>query len=124
MKVVKQGETVSRSTRVEGEVVVKHHVTQHQTLGDVEVTWKFDFTDVTHEQLLELASRDLVIKARPQFKKLKAEEAEKWDGKVFSVKEMLESQRATVDNLTKATRAVEKMSPEELEQLKKLLLES
>jgi len=86
---VKQGEKVPRSVTVEGTKVIRKHVTEHGRLGDVLLTWSFDFERVSHEDIMELASRAVLIGARPKFKKSSVVEAATWDNRVFSVADYL-----------------------------------
>ncbi len=115
MENVKHGDTISRYTKVDGNVVHKHHVTRNNpTKSAYEMDWYFDFENVNHDELLELASRDLVIKHRPQFKSAPADTLEGWGNKTFSVREFLDRERRnTLSPEEKVRNAVAKMSPEQ-----------
>ena len=98
-----------RTTTVDGEIVTRKHVTEHKT-GKCYLTWRFDFTDVTHDQLLELASRAVLIGERPRFKSCVADHIPEWDDKTFDVSTFVSRERvkksplATVmDNVGKLT---------------------
>ena len=121
LKYVLDGETVNRSTTVstESNTVRKHHVTEHKT-GKIECDWTFDFSGVTHAELLELASRDIVIKHRPKFKALKSSEVPGWINKTFSVREFLDnSGRSSLTDAEKASKLLAKMDSEEVAKILK-----
>lgn len=121
VKYVLDGETVNRKTTVslEGNTVTKHHVTEHKT-GKVECDWTFDFSNVTQEELLELASRDLVIKMRPKFKAIKSSDIPEWKEKTFNVREFLDGAgRSTLSDSEKFARLAGKLSKDEVAQLLK-----
>lgn len=115
MRNVIKGETVSRYTNVDGDTVHKHHVTMNKaSASEYEMDWAFDFSGVTREELMVLASRDLVIKARPVFKSLPADALDEWDDRVFSVREILDTEnRTTLSPDEKARRAVSKLTDEQ-----------
>jgi len=116
MKIVKQGEKSVKSTVIAGDVVTKQHVTlNHNTKADYQLTWKFDFEDISRGELLLVASRALVIALRPEFKAASAAELESWDNRTFSVREYLDSERAKVDDIEKARRILGKLTPEQRE---------
>lgn len=109
-----KGETYNRSRTVDVDTlnVNVKHVTAHKS-GDYYLTWNFDFTDVTQEQLLDLATRSLVIDARPQFKNCPENEIDSWDDKTFKVADMLVKQRRGKSDAQKAADLFAKLSPEE-----------
>lgn len=111
MRIVEKGTAISRYTKIDGEKVHKHHVTMNKsTSTEYELDWTFDFTDVTHDELLLIASRDLVIKSRPVFKLLPASELSGWDEKVFSVREMLDTEtRSTLTPEQKVMKNITKL---------------
>lgn len=123
---VKKGEEVKRWTTVDTEksVVTKHHVTQHGE-GDSktfhQLTWKFDFSNVTQEQLLELASRDLVIKKRTGFRGIPVKEIPQWDGITFDVAEFMKKERSKLSPMERAKKAVGNLSEEDRQALLKEL---
>lgn len=123
MNIVKQGETARRETTVDGDTVVCHHVTLNKpTDSHYQLCWKFDFKDVTNEQLLELATKHLVIQMRPQFKNDK-EPGDKWDGKNFSVSAYLAKEGRRKSQLEKAAVATAKLSDDEKEFLMQQLMD-
>ena len=114
MNIVKQGEKSVKSTEIAGDVVTKRHVTlNHSTKADYQLTWLFDFEDVTREELLLVASRALVIALRPEFKQAVAADLGSWDHRTFFVREYLDSERAKVADSAKARRLFSKLSPEQ-----------
>lgn len=113
---VKQGETISRVTEIDPSdknVVKNFNVTKHQ-IGDFAITWFFDFTDVSREQLMLLATRSLVIDARPTFKKCPSDEIDNWDGKTFKVQSMLNKSRAKKSTADKVKNLLKDMTPEQI----------
>ena len=116
----------SRTTKVnlDENTVVKTHVTQHGDGDKVAKTyhkmqWTFDFKDVTHEELLEVASRELVIGARPKFKKCPINEVKSWEQKTFSVRKILDAERTSLSPEEKAVRALQGLTPEQLAEVLK-----
>ena len=89
------------------------------------VDWTFDFADVDEEELLELASRGVVIDTQREWRSLPDNQrlSDAWAKRTISVRDVLDRERTrgTVDPLQAATRLVGKMSPEQLAQLKALL---
>lgn len=126
MKIVTSKDTVKKWTKVEGDVVTRHHVTVHGEGSDrvnVELTWKFDFTGVPREAILELASRAVLIGTRPRFRSTPRSAIEEWDNKTISVAEYLERERGPVDPAARIRAAAAKLSPEQLAELLKELEE-
>jgi len=114
MRKVKQGEKVSRVTTVDGQVVTVVHVTEHSTEGKVVLNWKFDYTDVTEDEMLREMSRAHVIDMRPAWKKLGAGEAEKQADMTVNMREYLDRERRIAkSDGEKAGNLLDKMSPEE-----------
>lgn len=114
MKIVKQGEKAARSVTVNGDMVERVHVTLNKpTKAEYQLTWSFNFEDVTREELLIIASRALVIAYRPDFKTTKANDLQAWDNRTFNVREYLDSERAKVDDLEKVRRLMAKLTPEQ-----------
>ena len=123
MRIVKQGETVARTTTVNvGEqLVVKHHVTKHKDGTLYEMDWTFDYSGCTDAEILEVASRDSVIKARNAFKLLSQSQLEAWETRTFNVAAMLTHERAKVSELDKSQRANAKLNKDELMVVKQQL---
>ena len=124
METVKQGETVHRITTVDASVqtVTKYHVTTHKSGGNYAVRWTFDYSGCTPEQILELASRDSVIKARPEFKKVALADIDTWQDRTFDVAAMLERQRTTQTPFQKVSGNVPLLSKADRDALKEQLL--
>ena len=118
MKIVKQGEKAARAVKIEGDTVTRTHVTLNKpTKADYELTWAFDFSDVSRDELMTIASRAIVIALRPEFKEAPASELGAWDNRTFSVREYLDSERSKVDDSEKARRLLAKLTPEQREAL-------
>ena len=65
MKHIKSGEAEPRTMSVRDEVVNVHHVTLNKpTDSNYALDWAFDFEDVSHNELLKLATRTMVIQVR------------------------------------------------------------
>ena len=117
MKKVLKGEKISRSIRTDGDLVTIYHVTKHGK-GDAQqayaLTWKFDYTDVSRDELIQEASRAHVIDMRPGFKALSVDDAEKTDGAVIGMRVWLDRERRkAADKVSQGQKLLEKMSPEE-----------
>lgn len=119
MRKVLKGEEVKKWDRIDGQCVVKHHVTEHGTLGNVETTWVFDFDGVSREELMVLAARHLVIAVRSRFKKSKPNEAEEWEKAPISVRKHLDTARTPDPEKAKerAKKALGALTPEQVEAL-------
>jgi predicted Ser/Thr protein kinase len=112
MKTVLKGEEVKKYVRIDGDIVTRHHVTEHKILDHVELTWVFDFKGVPHSQIIELASRAVLIGSRPRFKKTSVKDAESWDDKTFNVLDFLARERAKLTPRERAARALAACTPE------------
>ena len=116
MKIVKQGEKAARTCAISGDVVTRTHVTLNKpTKAEYQLTWAFDFSGVSKEELMTIASRAIVIALRPEFKVEPAANLEVWDNRTFSVREYLDSERSKVDDVEKARRLLGKLTPEQRE---------
>lgn len=109
MKIVKIGESTPRTTTVINDVVTVNHVTKHNTLGQCAMAWHFDFAHIDRETLMRVATRALVIDARPVFKKCPQSTADDWNDREFNVGEMLTRQRRGADPVTAAKSNWDKM---------------
>lgn len=117
---VLDGETYPRTDTLEGDVMTCKHVTEHKT-GKMYLTWKLDYTDVTREQLIDLATRSVKIALRPQFKKVPTEQVSSWVARTFSVLEYLEREKSTASPMEKAERNIALLSDAEKAALLKKL---
>jgi len=114
----KEGESYERTVSVSGDIVTRKHVTKHKT-GEVYLTWHFDFSGCTKDQILELASRAVVIGERPRFKVCPQAHIPEWDNKTFDVAAFCARERSKKSPLEKIQDALGMLSEEE----KKALLE-
>lgn len=117
MRIALKGEVISRNTIVDVDenTVLKQHVTFNKpTQSGYILDWVFNFSDVSIKELMELASRDLVIKHRPAFKLCPKADLEPWDTKTFSVRDFLDREGGVkLSPVERATRAVAKLSNDE-----------
>lgn len=124
MHIVKQGEKGRRETIVKDDVATVHHVTQNG-YGDnaqhYQLTWHFNFKDVTREELEELAAKHLTINVSPgraAFKKEEKPSEDEWDDRTYNVREWLDSERKQrLSRLEKAQRLTSGMTEEEKAEL-------
>ena len=98
----------------EQKTVTRKHLTQTEKSGDVECEWTFDFAKVSLADMMELASRSVLISRRGTFKKLEKADIEKQKTLTIDVaKYISESGRKPVDKLAVAKKAVGGMTNEE-----------
>lgn len=111
-----KGETYNRTRTVNPDtnVVVNKQVTKHDKEGNLYLTWSFDFTDITREQLMDIATRALVIDARPAFKKCDIADIDSWDNKMFIVKDMITKTRSKKSDADKIKDLLKGKTPEEI----------
>ena len=129
MVTVKQGETARRETIVDeaNDQTTIHHVTQHgkaDNAANYQLTWFFDFGDVSRAELLDIATKYLVIQMRPKFKADKDPENDEWNNKTYKVRDYLDKERRKKSALEKANVAVQKLSKEEKDFLMQQLQDS
>lgn len=127
MNIVKQGEKRVVGTKIVGSdtVEVKHVTMNKPSNTHYAMKWSFDFSNVSREDLMKLATRALVIDQRPKFKDEKdSKKLETWDNRTFSVAKILAKERARVSAEEKATRAVTALPESEQIALLKQLLAS
>jgi len=118
MKKVMKDEKVSRTISVADDVATIHHVTDHKQHGQLAITWRFDFHDVSRDELIKIATRALVIDARPKFKSYKGDLdtiAKEWDNKTFNVKELLTTGKRKLSPGERLQRFLDALPPEERE---------
>lgn len=118
--------TITTKVVSETHLECRFAVRQNESSGTrYQVVSTVDFTDVTAEEMMALASRTIVIDAQRQFRVLAAEnlnEATKPDAWAkISVREFLDRDRKDVDPKTRALNAMKKLSPEERAAILKLL---
>jgi hypothetical protein len=108
----------TKATIVTGDTVTCDHVTFHPpTDSHWQLRTTFDFTDVSRETMLRLASETLVIRWRNAFKNADAVD-ETADNQTVSVKEMLKGSKPRMSKKNKLVRDLSDMS--ELERLEVL----
>jgi len=115
--ILKKGEQESRTTSVEGDIVTVHHVTKHSPDRNIVCDWKFDFNNITRDQLIRLASRSLVIDARNEFKKLPENDAIAHSEFTYSVVELIAGKKRGKTDEEKVEALMAKMDPEVVKNL-------
>lgn len=102
-------------------VRVSHTVKpDREATNRAQLVWEFDFSDVTRGELLELATRDVLIRKQAEWRKANnRDNADVWDNVTFRVRDILDETKKTADPTTKARNALAKLSPEERERLLK-----
>lgn len=121
--ILKKDEQAKNSLVISDDVATIQHTSVHPTVAPkdqglrAQLTWHFDYTDVTREELVDIATRHLVIQKRTEFKNLDAP-GQEWDGKSFSVREYLDTERRKPkDRKSEALKAVANLSEEEKAEL-------
>lgn len=110
------------SVDTENSTVRRVHETETKAAGIVACDWTFDFSNVSERDLLELASRSILISYRPRFKGLPRDEVIKNQEQTIDVKEFLDSGGTrTKSKVEKATSLIANMTEEEKEQLSMFL---
>lgn len=72
-----KNEKVARTRKIEGNTVIKTHVTKSNLMGwKVPMTWTIDFDGATPQQVLAMAAEHAVIKARAKYGVKELSEAE------------------------------------------------
>lgn len=86
------------------------------------LTWQFDFEDVTPGELAKLATRSLRIDGQATWRKAKDRmDADVWQDRKWSVRAMLDQTRQKADPVSKATKGAANMSAAERKEHLKLL---
>jgi hypothetical protein len=118
--ILSSDEKATVGTTIEGDTATVHHATVHPKLAPAEsktriqLTWHFDFADVSREELMEIASRSLVITMRAPFKTLDAPTPEDWNDKTFDVREWLDTERRKpADKVANAKKAFEGLTEDQ-----------
>ncbi len=111
---------LSMSTDVETKVVTVVHTVrpdeEHQSR--YELTWSFNFADVTEQEMLELAVRPLRINKQRDWRAADDRmNAKIWDNQAFMVRAMLDTGRKAADPIAGLKKKVEggKVSNEQIE---------
>lgn len=80
-------------------------------------SWKLDFENVSHAEILGLASRTVkIIQQRAWTKAPDRDKQKKWDNITISVRDVVDNmgKREAVDSVTAAERALDKLTPDQL----------
>lgn len=112
--ILAKGEKESRVTTVNGNKVLVHHVTKHDSGKLVVCDWTFDFDKMSEGEIKRLASRSLVIDARGTFKGVKESEIASHSTQQFEVKKLIEKQKRGKSPAEKVATLFKGMSPEEI----------
>ena len=114
---VKAGEKVSRTKSIdlEGNRVTLFNVSKNDVTGkNYKVKWTFDFSNVSKEDLLELASRAAVIAYRKHFRGVEKGEIPRYKELVVDVqKEVVERERKPANPVEKVKKLMEGLGEEE-----------
>lgn len=125
-----RGETVSRITRVDTEAntILAIRTVKPSATSDVKtrVEWTFNLDGVTHEELLELAARSLVIDAQRTWRNMSAADRDANAVRDWDVRAMLDAARTrtSADPVKKAAKLVEGMSDDERRAFLEMLKDS
>lgn len=118
--ILSSDEKAEVGTVINNDIATVKHATVHPKLAPattkrrIQFTWHFDFTDVTRAELMEIASRSLVITMRAPFKTLDEPRPEDWNDKTFNVREWLDTERRQpADKVANAKKAFDKLSDEQ-----------
>ena len=122
MRELKRGEKADLSmvTDVEGKTVKVVHTVkpdeEHQSR--YELTWTFNFENVTDQEMLELATRPLRINKQRDWRAATDRMTAKiWDNQIFMVRAMLDAGRKAADPIAGLKKKVEegKVSNDQIE---------
>lgn len=114
MKIVHEGESVTRTAKVDGNTVRFQHVTLHRpSKRKYLLNTAFDFTGVAQPAILRLAAEALLIRWRTAFKIAKTV-SDVDDNKVVSVSRMLTDRKPRKDVTTRVAELAGKMTKEQL----------
>ena len=121
MRTLAKGENASLSRSIDASklTVTTTHTVKEDRDTDVrtELTWTFDFSKCSQEQILELAERSIRIRKQADWRKDKDKnDAAKWDRVTFDVAAEL-AERRTADPMQRAAKALEGLSPAQVAEL-------
>lgn len=122
LKQVKKGETISRTAKVEGNVVWFNHLTKHRPSSvHYALRTGFDFANVPQSAILRLAGETLLIRWRTAIK-----DAEKVDdivdNQLNSVVKMLTARKPRMSKAEQASALAKELSPDAKRALLKQLM--
>ena len=121
MRTLAKGENASlaRSINADTQTVTTTHTVKENKDTDVrtELTWSFDFSKCTPEQILELAERSIRIRKQADWRADKDKgDASKWDKVTFDVAAEL-AERRTADPMARAEKALAGLTPDQIAEL-------
>ena len=119
MKILLMNESSIKSTKSDSETMtsVCRHASVHKSLGAgerFELTWTFNFSDMTIEGILDMAAEHCIIKERRIMSKISKPESFEWDDVTFNAADLITVRLSKVD---RAAKAIAAFSDEELEAL-------
>jgi hypothetical protein len=122
MRTIARGENANMSHHVDAEkslVTVTHTVKENrETDVRTELTWKFDFSNCSQAQILELAERAVRIRKQAEWRKSDdRDNEEKWDNVVFDVAEEITETRRVSSPMERANKLLDKLTQEQIEEL-------
>lgn len=127
MRKLSSTDQATRSIKADGEKVVCIHTVKpdRESPTRYELTWTFDFSNVSQEELLQLAGRTVLITQQAAWRALPTDkerlDADKVDNVTYSVRDMLDAGRRQADPKAKVVNAAAKMSDAERAELIKQL---
>ena len=108
---VLKGESVKRADVIKGDVITKTVSTLHKASKvNYACDWTLDFSGCTKDQMIELASRPIVINIQRGFRETK--DLESYDGKYVDVAEMLAAERTKTSPKDKIAKELAKLGDE------------
>ena len=109
MRTIDNGETVSTTVTIKEDVATSHFVTRASKDDPrVEMTVTFDFSNVSHDDLVRLAERSIRIDMQRRYREAKSPERnnpELWERNWDVQSEFVESQRKTMAPAEKVKKA-------------------
>ncbi len=128
MKKILKGETANKSIVINGKVATATNTAKGDKEDAVryEMVWSFDFSKATQEQIMQLATRSLVIMQQAAWRaddtKNRTKD-EKWHNVTFDVANIMANRRKAASPVEKAGTAINKLSDKEKAALIKKLNE-
>ena len=112
---------------VEGKIATVRHTVRPDSGSSnrFNLEWRFDFADVSQKELVELATRTVLIRKQGEWRKAQDRmNATVWDNVVFAVRDILDSKRKTADPFQRLMSQIGKMSAGEKAAIMKTLQEA
>lgn len=116
MRKLDKTEASNKSTTIMGDIVTVVHTVKpnEESQSRYELTWKYDYTNVTREELMRLATRPMVITKQGQWRGAKDRmNTEKWDNVTFVIRDLLDGAKKKADPVEKAKKALDAL-PEDV----------